>query len=127
MEGVRGLAAVRGGVDQWIDDLQLLDDRTRPAVRDDQRQSILVLGTDMDEVDVQPVDLGEELRVGLQLRLGLAPVVLRRSVAGDLLRPVNACTRQHDESERRTTARSSLLAHHRQSGSDRAAPSVTNP
>ena len=49
---------MRGGVGQQIDDLQLLDDRAGPAVRDDQRQRVLVLRADVDEVDVQSVDLG---------------------------------------------------------------------
>ena len=56
------LAAVRRGIRQSIDDLQLLDDRARPAVIDDERQRVFVLRTDVDEVDVQPVDLGDELR-----------------------------------------------------------------
>ena len=54
------LAAVRGRVGQRLDDLQLLDDRARPAVRDDQRQRVLVLGADVQEVNVQPVDLGQK-------------------------------------------------------------------
>ncbi len=46
----------------------------------------------MDEVDVDPVDLGRELRKRVELRLGLAPVVLGRPVAGQLLdrRQLNA-------------------------------------
>ena len=44
--------------------------------RDDQRQRILVLRAHVDEVDVQSVDLGEELREGVQSRLAPAPVVL---------------------------------------------------
>ena len=40
VEGVGGVAAVRGGVGQRFDDLVELDDRTRPAVRDDQRQGV---------------------------------------------------------------------------------------
>jgi hypothetical protein len=35
-------------------------------------------------VDVQPVDLGDEMRQSLQLRLDLAPVVIRRPVAREL-------------------------------------------
>ena len=58
------LRAVRGGIGERLDDLQLLDDRARPPVRDDQRQRVLVLGADVDEVDVQPVDLGHEVAAG---------------------------------------------------------------
>ena len=85
MESVRGGAAVRGRIDQRIDDLQLLDDRARPAVRDDDRQRIRMLRTDVDEVDVQPVDLGDEVRQGVHPGLDLAPVVFRRPVARELL------------------------------------------
>jgi hypothetical protein len=46
------------GIGQGIDDLQLLDDRTGPSMRDDQRQRVLVFGTSVQEMNVQPVDLG---------------------------------------------------------------------
>ena len=85
MERVRCAAAVRRGIGQSIDDLQLLDDRPGPTVIDDERQRVLVLRTDVDEVDVQPVDLGDELREGVQLRLDGAPVVVRHPVARELL------------------------------------------
>jgi hypothetical protein len=39
----------------------------------------------MEEVDVQPVDLSHELRQRVQLGLDLAPVVVRRPGAGELL------------------------------------------
>src|SRR5215207_5711222 len=41
--------------------------------------------SDVDEVDGDPVDLGRELRERVELRLGLAPVVVGRPVAGELL------------------------------------------
>jgi len=75
MERVRRSRAVHGGIGERLDDLQLLDDRAGPPVRDDQRQRVLVVGADMDEVNVEPVDLGQEVRQGIQLRLALAPVV----------------------------------------------------
>ena len=75
MKGVRRIPAISGRVGERADDLQLLDDRTRPAVRHDQRQRIRMLGADMDEVDVQPVNLGEEVRIGVQLRFELPPVI----------------------------------------------------
>ena len=40
---------------------------------------------DVDEVDVEPVDLGHEVRQGAQLGLAPAQVVLRRPVAGEFL------------------------------------------
>ena len=73
------------------DDFEELDHRAGPAVRDDQRQRALVARLDVDEVDVEPVDLGLELREGVQLCLGLPPVVLGRPVACELL-SVASCT-----------------------------------
>ena len=62
MESVRCLAAMRRGIGQGIDDLQLLDDRAGPSVRDDERQRVFVLRTNVNEMNVDPIDLGEELR-----------------------------------------------------------------
>ncbi len=39
----------------------------------------------MDEMNVQPVDLGEEIRQGVYLRLAFAPVVLCRPILCELL------------------------------------------
>ena len=85
MERVRCARAVRRGIDKWIDDLQLLDDRAGPAVIDDERQRVFVLRPDVNEVDGEPVDLGGELRECVQLRLADAPVVVRHPVARELL------------------------------------------
>jgi hypothetical protein len=81
MERVGCISAVRGGIGQRIDDLDLLDDGAGPSVGDDERQRVLMLRTDMDEMDVQPVDLGDELGQGVQLRFDLAPVVFGRPIA----------------------------------------------
>ena len=62
-----------------------LDDRTGPAVRDDDRQRTLMLGFHVDEVDVEAVDLGDEMRQRLQMRLALAPIVLRSPVLDEFL------------------------------------------
>ena len=85
VERVLGGAAVRGRVGQRADGLQQLDDRAGPAVRHDQRQRVLVPRPDVDEVDLDPVDLGRELRQRVQPRLAPAPVVLGRPVAGERL------------------------------------------
>ena len=90
MEGVRRAAAMRRRIDERVDDLQLLDDRAGPTVRDDERQRIVMLRAGVDEVDVQSVDLGDEVRIGIQLRLDLTPVVFVRPIAEDLL---NGCER----------------------------------
>jgi hypothetical protein len=76
MERVMRARAVRSGVGERVDDLQLLDDRAWPAVGDDQRQRVLVLGADVDEMNVKPVDLRCEIRQGVEFRLALAPVVV---------------------------------------------------
>ena len=72
---------MRGRVGQRIDDLQLLDDRAGPPVRDKERQRIIVVRTDVDEMNVQPVDIGRELRQGVEPRFDLAPVVIGLPIA----------------------------------------------
>src|SRR5215813_818933 len=42
--------------------------------------------TNVDEMNVEPIDLGNELRQGVQFRLGLAPVVIGRPIAREFLR-----------------------------------------
>ena len=83
---------MRRRVGERFDDLQLFDDRTRPAVRDDERQRVVVLGANVDEVNVQPVDLGNELRQRVQLRLALTPVVAISPVVRELLRRLEGYT-----------------------------------
>ncbi len=53
--------------------------------REDDRERVLVFRADVDEVDVEPVDLGAEVRQGAQPSLAPAHVVLRRPVAGEFL------------------------------------------
>ena len=50
------------GISKWIDDLQLLDDRAGPTVCDDERQRVLMLRPNVNEMNVEPIDLGYELR-----------------------------------------------------------------
>src|SRR5258706_9442830 len=80
MECIRGAAAMCRGIGEWFDDLQLLDDRAGPAVRDDERQRILMLRTYVDEMNVESIDLGDELRQGVQPGLALVPVVIGRPI-----------------------------------------------
>ena len=54
-------------------------------MRDDERQRVLVLGADVKEVNVEPVDLGDVVQERVQLRLALAPVVVRPPVARERL------------------------------------------
>jgi hypothetical protein len=44
-----------------------------------------VAGAQVDEVDVNPIDGGLELREGVQFRLALAPVIVRRPIADEFL------------------------------------------
>jgi hypothetical protein len=62
MERVCRARAMRRRVGKRLDDLQLLDDQARPPVCDDQRQRVPVLGADMNEMNVKPIDLRQELR-----------------------------------------------------------------
>src|SRR5215204_6188444 len=85
MERIRGVGSVRCGIDERIDDLELLDGRARPPVGHDERQRILMLRAHVDEVDIHPVDLGDEVRQGREALLELAPVVIRGPIAGQCL------------------------------------------
>ena len=85
MEGVLRAAAVGRRIGERTDDLEQLEDRARPAMGHDQRQRVRMMRADVDEMDVEPVDLGDELREGVQLRLDLAPVVVGLPVAHELL------------------------------------------
>src|SRR5688572_25327025 len=98
MESIRCARTMCRGIDKWIDDLQLLDDRAGPSVRDDERQRILMLRTNVNEMDVQPVDLGQKLWEGVQLRLALAPIVVCRPIAREFLdrRELHALRRVRD-------------------------------
>jgi hypothetical protein len=85
MERVGRLAAVSGRVDQRPDDLEELDDRPWPAVVEDKRQRISLRRTDVEEVDLEPVDLGAELGQRVQARLARPPVVTVGPVRAQLL------------------------------------------
>src|SRR5262249_53182473 len=77
VERVLGAPSVSGWIRERTDDLELLDDGSRPTVRDDHRKRILVTRTDVYEVNVDSVYRCHELRQGVELRLRLSPVVVR--------------------------------------------------
>jgi hypothetical protein len=81
-----------GGIGQWIDNLQVPNDRAWPSVRDDERQRILVFRTHMNEMNVQSIDLGEELRQRVKPRLDLAPIVIIPPIFRECLNIVASCT-----------------------------------
>ena len=86
VEGIGGGATMRGRVGERLDELELLDDGARPAVRDEHRQGIFVLRPHVDEVDVEAIDLGDEVRHGIEARLDFAPVIFGGPVAREFLR-----------------------------------------
>ena len=98
VECVSGAAAMRRRIGESIDELELLDDRAGPSVIDDEWQRAVVVRAGVDEVDVEPVDLGDELRQGVQLRLHHAPVVRGRPVVRESLhrRQLHALRRIRD-------------------------------
>src|SRR5215204_6079936 len=73
------------GIGQRVDDLQLFNNRSWPAVADYHRERVLLLRLHMDEMDVEPVDVGYELRIAVELRLDLAPIVIACPIAGECL------------------------------------------
>src|SRR5918994_30157 len=62
MESVRCARAMCRRIGKGIDDLQLLDDRTGPPVRNEEWQRILMFRANVNEMNVQPIDLGDEVR-----------------------------------------------------------------
>jgi hypothetical protein len=74
-----------GRIREWVDDLELLEHRSGPAMGDDHRQSIGMLRADVDEVNVHVIDRCHELRQGVELGLGLPPVVIHPPVPHERL------------------------------------------
>jgi hypothetical protein len=85
VERVCCLPAVRSRVCERADDVEQLDDGAGPAVSHDQRQRVFVLGADVDEVDVHPVDFGRELGQGVEPRLDASEVVVGHPVPCEFL------------------------------------------
>ena len=90
VEGVGGIAAVLHRIDQRFDHLVELDDRTGPAMGDDQRHGPGVRRAHVEEMDVESVDLGGELREAIEQRFAAAPIVIVGPVPADLLDPLAA-------------------------------------
>src|SRR5439155_20381005 len=85
IERVLRLSAMCHWIRQRLDALQLLDDRARPSVRDDNGQRVLFFRAHVNEMNVDAVDVGYELRQRLQLRLALAPFVILPPVTCEFL------------------------------------------
>ncbi len=78
---------MRDRIREWTDGAEEFEHRARPTVRDEDRQRVLFLGLDLNEVNVHAVDVRHELRQRIQLRLRLAPVVARAPVLHQGLQP----------------------------------------
>jgi hypothetical protein len=59
MEGVRRARAVGRWIGERIENLELLDDRAAPPVGNDDRQRVFILRTNMDEMNIESLDLGD--------------------------------------------------------------------
>ena len=100
MKRLRGIEAVGARIAQRADDVEKLHHRTRPAVQQDQRPRGWLGRFDVQEMHRLAVDLGAELRVGVELGLLGAPVELTRPVVGQLPEVINGhpalpgCARQ---------------------------------
>jgi hypothetical protein len=85
VEGVLRLAAIPRRIGERTDELDLLEHRARPAMRDDQRHRAGVTRAHVDEMNVDAVDGRRELRKCVQLRLALSPVVPGRPIPDESL------------------------------------------
>jgi hypothetical protein len=64
-----------GPAARYTNQLQELDDRPRPAVAQENGQRLLVSRPHVQEMETKPVDVGTELRKGVDLGFEAAPVV----------------------------------------------------
>ena len=87
VKGVLRLAAEGCRIGERRNDFVKFDDRSRPAVGEDDRQRVRVFRPRMDEVDVQAVDLGAELREGINPRFALAPIISVAPIGHQRLKP----------------------------------------
>ena len=85
VERIGRVPAVVGRIGQQRDDLVELHDRAGPAVRNHQRQGVLVGRSLVDEVDVQPVDVGLEVVEAVQQPFLVPPTELVAPVGDQLL------------------------------------------
>jgi hypothetical protein len=82
MEGILRTPAMGGRIRERVDHLEEFQNGSRPAMSQDQRQCVRMPGANVNEMNVEPVDLGQELRQGIQPCLDPPPTVLRSPIAG---------------------------------------------
>ena len=88
VECVLGVASMTLRVGKRTDDIEELDDGSRPAVGDDQRQGVRVAALLVNEVDVDPVDRRREVGKAVDPGLLPPPVELVQPVRAQLLHVV---------------------------------------
>ena len=66
MKGFIGFTAMGRRINQGRDDLQKLNDRSRPAVRDNDGKRVGVLRSDMNEVNAEAIELRAKVRQRIQ-------------------------------------------------------------
>jgi hypothetical protein len=72
-------------VGERVDHLEKVQNRARPAMGQDHRQGVRMARPYVDEMDIESVDLGQELRQGIQSGLGIPPVLGRSPVTREVL------------------------------------------
>ena len=85
MKRVASGPAVAGRVGEGLDDAVEFDDGTWPTVGKDQGNGVRIGAFPVDEVDVQAIDLGHELRKPVEISLPRGPVVVVKPVVANLL------------------------------------------
>ena len=85
MKSVARIAAMRRRIDERPDALQELDHRSRPAVRENQRQRIARAGPDMQEMNLHAVDARAVLAEAIERRFATTPVVPRTPIVHERL------------------------------------------
>jgi hypothetical protein len=76
VEGVRCVAAVLRRVRESVDGVEELDERTGPTMGQNERQRVLVPGTDVQKVNAQTVQPRPELRIAVDPPFEPVPVVV---------------------------------------------------
>src|SRR5579864_7874541 len=85
VKGFTSLAAMGCRVCQRSNHLQELGDRARPSMRQNNRQGILVLRSDVNEVDPETVNLRTKLWQPIQCALNTTPIVASAPVFSERL------------------------------------------
>src|SRR6266498_1815155 len=74
-------------IGQWLDHLLKLDYRAGPSVRDKQRHRVSMRRARVNEMDIEPIERGDELREAVQLCFTNSPIVAFSPIAANVLNP----------------------------------------